>query len=50
MEKILEFKDIQELIKSKIWEDRNVESTKTHFDKNNKKFITKVEYGEEKTG
>ena len=47
MTKKLEFKDIKELIKSKIWEDRNVESVKTHFDKNNKKFVTEVEYGKE---
>ena len=50
MEKTLEFKDIKELIKSKIWEDRSVESTQTHFDKNNKKYVTKVEYGKQKTG
>ena len=45
MEKTLEFNDIQELSKSKIWEDRTVESTQTHFDKTNKKYVTKVEYG-----
>ena len=43
--KTLEFKDIKELIKSKIWEDRSVESVKTHFDKNNKKYISEVKYG-----
>jgi hypothetical protein len=34
MEKRLEFKDIKELIKSKIWEERSLESVK----KNNKKY------------
>ena len=50
MVKKLEFDDIKQLIKSKIWEDRNVESVKTHFDKNNKKYVSEVEYGKEKTG
>jgi hypothetical protein len=44
-EKTLEFKDIREMVKSKIWEDRSVESIQTHYDKENKKYITKVEYG-----
>jgi len=44
-EKTLEFDDIKKLAQSKIWEDRTVEKVHTHFDKNNKKYITKVEYG-----
>ena len=48
MSEKLEFNDIKELIKSKIWENRNVESVKTHYDKNNKKYITEVEYGKDK--
>ncbi len=50
MEKTLEFKDIKELIKSKIWEDRSVDTVQTHFDKTNKKYVTKVEYDDKKTG
>jgi len=45
MEKKLEFKDIKELAQSKIWEDRNVDTIKTHYDRNNKKYITEVKYG-----
>jgi len=44
-EKTLEFEDIKELAKSKIWEEKNIQKVQTHFDKNNKKYITKVEYG-----
>lgn len=50
MSEKLEFKDIQELARSKIWENRNLATVKVHYDKNNKKYLTEVEYGKEKTG
>jgi hypothetical protein len=44
-EKTIEFKDIKELINSKIWDDRSVISVKTHYDKENDKYISEINYG-----
>lgn len=43
-EKIFEFKDLKELANSEIFNNKDIKSIKTHYDKTNKKYITKVNY------
>ena len=44
-EKTLKFNTLKELSESEIWCDKKISATITHYDKLNKKYITKIEYG-----
>ena len=43
-ERVLEFDNIKEMSKCDIFDDKEVSTIKTHFDKEKKKYITKIEY------